>query len=34
MRRLSTEDARRMAQQIQRLSELIRIARGIDPGET
>ena len=33
-RRLSTEDARRMAQQILRLSELVRIARGIDPGET
>ncbi|HEX9590972.1 MAG TPA: hypothetical protein VGA15_24945 [Bradyrhizobium sp.] len=34
MRRLSTEDARRMAQQILRLPELVRIARGIDPGET
>jgi hypothetical protein len=34
MRRLSTEDARRMAQQILRLPELVRIARGTDPGET
>jgi hypothetical protein len=34
MRRLSTEDASRMAQQILRLPELVRIARGIDPGET
>jgi hypothetical protein len=37
MRRLSTDDARRarrMAQQTLRLPELVRIARGIDPGET
>jgi hypothetical protein len=34
MRRLSTEDARRMAQQILRLPELVRIARGIDTGQT
>ena len=33
MRRLSTEDARRMAQQILRLPEFVRIARGIDPNE-
>jgi hypothetical protein len=30
-RRLSKDDARRMAQQILRLPELARIARGIDP---
>jgi hypothetical protein len=34
IRRLSTEDTRRMARQILRLPELVRIARGIDPGET
>jgi hypothetical protein len=33
MRRLSKADARTMAQQILRLPELVRIARGIDPGE-
>jgi hypothetical protein len=32
-RRLSKYDARRMAQQIMRLPELVRIARGIDPRE-
>ena len=30
---LSKDDARRMAQQILRLPELVRIARGIDPSE-
>jgi hypothetical protein len=33
MRRLSKDDARRMAKQIMRLPKLVRIARGIDPGE-
>lgn len=33
MRRLSKDDARRMAEQILRLPALVRIARGIDPGE-
>ena len=33
MRRLSKDDARRMAKQIMRLPELVRIARGIDPDE-
>jgi hypothetical protein len=33
MRRLSKDDARRMAQQILRLPELVRIARGIDPDQ-
>lgn len=33
MRRLSKADARRMAQQILRLPQLVRIARGIDPTE-
>jgi len=33
MRRLSKDDARRMAQQILRLPEFVRIARGIDPNE-
>jgi hypothetical protein len=33
MRRLSKDDARRMAQQILRLPDLVRIARGIDPEE-
>jgi hypothetical protein len=32
-RRLSKDDARRMAQQIIRLPQLVRIAKGIDPGE-
>jgi hypothetical protein len=32
-RRLSKDDAWRMAQQILRLPELVRIARGIDPSE-
>ena len=31
--RLSKDDARRIAQQILRLPELVRIARGIDPSE-
>ena len=31
--RLSKDDARRMAQQILRLPELVRIAKGIDPSE-
>jgi hypothetical protein len=30
---LSKDDARRMAQQILRLPELVRIAKGIDPSE-
>jgi hypothetical protein len=34
LRRPSKDDARRMAQQILRLPELVRIARGSDPGET
>jgi hypothetical protein len=33
MRRLSKDDARRMAQQILRLPDLVRIAHGIDPEE-
>jgi len=32
-KRLSKDDARRMAQQILRLPELVRIAKGIDPSE-
>ena len=32
-KRLSEDDARRMAQQILRLPELVRIAKGIDPSE-
>jgi hypothetical protein len=32
-KRLSEDDARRIAQQILRLPELVRIAKGIDPGE-
>jgi hypothetical protein len=32
-KRLSKGDARRLAQQILRLPELVRIAKGIDPGE-
>ena len=33
MHRLSKSDARRMAQQIMRLPELVRIAKGIETGE-
>ena len=32
-KRLSKDDARRVAQQILRLPELVRIAKGIDPSE-
>lgn len=32
-KRLSKDDARRMAQQILRLPELVRIARGLDPDQ-
>jgi len=32
-KRLSKDDARRMARQVLRLPELIRIARGLDPAE-
>ena len=32
-KRLSEDDARRMAQQILRLPELVRITKGIDPSE-
>jgi hypothetical protein len=34
MRRLSKDDARRMAEQILRLPQLVRIAKGLDPTDT